>query len=64
VLVIYSVMTPHQSRINLRSQNHFDVAKLASKFNGGGHRKASGAKLEVGLEESKKKILAAIKRSI
>ncbi len=64
VVVILSEMNSKQTRINLRSQNSFDVAKLASQFNGGGHKKAAGAKVEKGLEESKKKILAAIKRSI
>ncbi len=64
VVVILSEMKPGQTRVNLRSQNHFDVAKLASKFNGGGHKRASGAKLDIGLEESKKKILAAIKKGL
>ncbi|MEI7998063.1 MAG: bifunctional oligoribonuclease/PAP phosphatase NrnA [Candidatus Omnitrophota bacterium] len=64
VVVILSEMNRHQTRANFRSQRHFDVAKLASLFNGGGHIKASGAKLDVGLDESKKKILAVIKRSL
>ncbi|MBI3602267.1 MAG: bifunctional oligoribonuclease/PAP phosphatase NrnA [Candidatus Omnitrophica bacterium] len=64
VVVILSELTPRQTRVNLRSQNHFDVAKLASQFNGGGHAKASGAKIEIGLEQAKKRILAAIRKSL
>lgn len=32
--------------LSLRSRNDFDVSELASKFGGGGHRKASGIKLK------------------
>ena len=64
VVVILSEMSSRQTRVNFRSQNHFDVAKIASAFNGGGHKKAAGAKVEAGLEESKKKILGAIKKVI
>ena len=64
VVVILSELNPRQTRVNLRSQNHFDVAQLASQFNGGGHTKAAGAKIEAGLAQAKKKILAAIKKSL
>ncbi|MBF0490890.1 MAG: bifunctional oligoribonuclease/PAP phosphatase NrnA [Candidatus Omnitrophica bacterium] len=64
VVVILHEIASHLTRINLRSQNDFDVSQLASLFQGGGHRKAAGAKTDVGLEESKKKILAAIRRSL
>ena len=64
VVVILSELTPRQTRINFRSQNNFDVAKLASRFNGGGHKKAAGSLLQLGLAESKKKILSAIKKEL
>jgi len=64
VVVILSEMNPGQTRINFRSQNDFDVAQLASQFNGGGHRKASGARLDMGLQPSKKKILTAIRKCL
>lgn len=64
VVVILHQLASRVTRINLRSQNKFDVAKLASQFNGGGHKKAAGAKIQAGLEESKKKVLAAIKRGL
>ena len=33
---------PNEFRINLRSRGHTDVAKIAKKFNGGGHKLAAG----------------------
>jgi phosphoesterase RecJ-like protein len=64
VVVILHELSSRQTRANFRSQYRFDVAQLASQFNGGGHKKAAGAKVEAGLQESKKKILAAIKKSL
>ncbi len=64
VVVILHELGSRLTRINLRSQNSFDVAKLASQFQGGGHRKAAGAKVEAGLTEAKKKILAAIRKAL
>jgi phosphoesterase RecJ-like protein len=64
IVVILTEVTDQLTRINLRSQKNYDVAKLASQFNGGGHKKAAGAKMELGLEETKKKILAAIRKSL
>lgn len=64
VVVILSELTSRQTRINFRSQSDFDVAKLASRFNGGGHKKAAGAKLDLSLIESKKKILAAVRKAL
>jgi len=31
-----------KTKVNLRSQGKFDVAKLALHFGGGGHKKAAG----------------------
>jgi phosphoesterase RecJ-like protein len=64
LVVILTEVNSELTRINLRSQNNFDVAQLASQFNGGGHRKAAGAKMELGLEATKKKLLATIKKTI
>lgn len=64
VVVILHELASKQTRVNLRSQNTFDVAKLASQFNGGGHKKAAGAKIEMPIEQAKKKVLAAIKKGL
>ncbi len=64
VVVILHELNSKLTRVNLRSQNNFDVAKLASQFQGGGHRKAAGAKIDANLNESKKKILTAIRKAL
>lgn len=47
-------------KLSLRSKKA-DVNKIAAKFNGGGHILASGATLNVSLEEAKKAVLEEIK---
>ena len=64
VVVILHELNSRLTRINLRSQNNFDVAKLAGQFQGGGHKKAAGGKIETNLNEAKKKILAAMRKAL
>ena len=47
-------------RISLRSKGAIDVAKLAEQFGGGGHKRASGLKLEGSLDEATKKVADAV----
>jgi len=49
-------------RVNLRSQGEVNVNKLAEKFGGGGHPKASGAKIEGTFEEARKRILNELEK--
>jgi phosphoesterase RecJ-like protein len=51
-------------KISVRSRNGFDCAKLAGKFNGGGHRAAAGATLNDPLPEALSKLLAAIREGL
>jgi bifunctional oligoribonuclease and PAP phosphatase NrnA len=60
VIVILTEQDKKKTRLNFRSRGDFDVSRLASRFNGGGHKKASGGYLDVGMIPSKKKILSAI----
>jgi phosphoesterase RecJ-like protein len=46
-------------KISFRSRRA-DVARLAERFGGGGHRLASGAILETSLEEARRRVLAAV----
>ncbi len=64
VVVILTELGPKETRINLRSQGKFDVAKLAVQFNGGGHKKAAGAKSTGNLKETHKQIIRAIAQKI
>ena len=52
------------TRISLRSKSFVDVSKLASKYSGGGHKRAAGAHLKCGLSTAKRQIAADIKNAI
>lgn len=60
VIVILTEQDKKMTRLNFRSRGDFDVSLLASKFSGGGHKKASGGYLQTGLAPAKKKVLSAI----
>jgi len=47
-------------RVSLRSKNYVDVSEVAKKFNGGGHKRASGIKFIGDLEINKEKIINEI----
>jgi bifunctional oligoribonuclease and PAP phosphatase NrnA len=47
-------------RISLRSKGAIDVAKLAEQFGGGGHKRASGLKLEGTLDQATQKVADAV----
>ena len=49
-----------QTKISLRSRMGLDVAKIAEKFGGGGHRQASGTVLSGPLVAARERILTAI----
>lgn len=53
VFVIFTEVGPKKTRINLRSSGQFDVAKLASDFSGGGHKRASGCSIDKGMREAR-----------
>src|SRR6266566_4648901 len=46
-------------KVSFRSLGDVDVAELAQRFGGGGHRKAAGASLEGSLAEAQAEVLAA-----
>jgi len=64
VVVILTELGSKEIRINLRSQNDFDVASLAQQFDGGGHKKAAGCKIYDSLERAQKIICLAIHRKL
>ncbi|HUV35574.1 MAG TPA: bifunctional oligoribonuclease/PAP phosphatase NrnA [Patescibacteria group bacterium] len=53
---------PREIRVSLRSRNSFDVASLAEKFDGGGHRKAAGLTVRRSLEEAKAIIIGGLRQ--
>lgn len=50
-------------KISFRSRR-VDVAKLAERFGGGGHRLASGAVLETSLDEARRRVLEAVGEAV
>jgi phosphoesterase RecJ-like protein len=51
-------------KVSMRSRDSVDVAQLASRFGGGGHRAAAGALLPDPLSESLPKVLEAVRREL
>ena len=47
-------------KVSLRSRARVDVARVAERFGGGGHRRASGATLNTTLEEAHARVLEAV----
>jgi len=47
-------------KVSFRSRERVDVAKVAERFGGGGHRLASGAVLQTSLEEARGRVLRAV----
>lgn len=64
VVVILTELSPKEVRVNLRSQNDFDVASLAQQFDGGGHKKAAGCKIYRPLLQAQKIICSAIHKKL
>ncbi len=60
VIVILTEQKKNLTRVNLRSQSRVNVARLASLFGGGGHRRASGCFIEGSIQEARKKVMKAI----
>lgn len=61
VFVIFTEIESGKTRVNLRSTEKFDVAKLANYFKGGGHRRASGCVVNNDIPGARKEILKKIK---
>lgn len=64
VVVILTELGPRDVRVNLRSQGDADVATIASHFDGGGHKKAAGARIGQSLAIAQKDIMAVIKKQL
>jgi phosphoesterase RecJ-like protein len=51
-------------KVSFRSRQKVDVAKIAEKFNGGGHRLASGAILNTSMDDAQRQVLEAVRASL
>ncbi|MEA2096257.1 MAG: bifunctional oligoribonuclease/PAP phosphatase NrnA [Candidatus Cloacimonadota bacterium] len=63
VTVLYSQVVKNRFRISLRS-NYINVNKIAVKYGGGGHIKASGCEMKGSLEELKITLLEDIREQL
>lgn len=52
VALLFREITPGVVKVGFRSRGDIDVARIAAEFGGGGHKRASGARLEGSLEEA------------
>lgn len=55
---------PNQYRASLRSKGDINVAKVAEKFGGGGHKNASGLSIEGDWDEKEAEIVAALVEAV
>jgi phosphoesterase RecJ-like protein len=58
--LLFTEIAEQKTKVNLRSQNDFDVSKIAKIFGGGGHKNAAGCTLNCDLEKAKKAIFDQI----
>ena len=61
VIAVFTEIQHRKIRLNFRSSNKFNVAKLASYFHGGGHRRASGCLIENTITTAQRMVLRKIK---
>ena len=57
VSVLFTELDPCRTKISWRGLPGYDVSKLAVSFGGGGHKAASGATLNCGLEDTIRQVL-------
>ncbi len=57
VAVFFKEIEPNLTRVNLRSKEYANVNDVATKFGGGGHKRAAGCTIEASLSEAKAKVV-------
>jgi phosphoesterase RecJ-like protein len=62
--LLFTEKESERTKVNLRSQNQFDVSKIARTFGGGGHRNAAGCTINQHLEKTKSIILEKIQKTL
>ena len=55
---------PDQFRVSLRSKGDINVARVAEKFGGGGHRNASGLRIEGDWDAKEQELVDAVKEAV
>jgi phosphoesterase RecJ-like protein len=55
---------PRFHKVSLRAKTNIDVNRIAKKFNGGGHTRAAGCRIDGTKKEVIQKVLAEIKKQL
>jgi phosphoesterase RecJ-like protein len=61
VALFFRELSDRRFRVSLRSKGHLDVAAIAERFGGGGHRCASGCAIEGPLSVASERMLAQLR---
>ena len=64
VAVYMREVEPGKFRASLRSKGNVNVAKVAEKFGGGGHKNAAGLGVEGDWQEKEREIVEAVRQAI
>jgi phosphoesterase RecJ-like protein len=51
-------------KVSFRSRSRIDVARIAERHGGGGHRLAAGAILETTLDDARNRVLADVRAAL
>jgi phosphoesterase RecJ-like protein len=54
----------NQYRVSLRSKGDINVARVAEKFGGGGHRNAAGLRIEGDWDEKERELVEAVREAV
>lgn len=63
-IIIFSAIGPAKTRVNFRATGSVNVAAIAQRYGGGGHRAASGCMLGMNINAAEKKVLPEILKKI
>jgi len=61
VALVFRETAPGEAKVSLRSSGAADVNRIARKFGGGGHVRASGAVVSLGIEEAVRAVLREVR---
>lgn len=64
VLISEPKRLPGSVRVSFRSKGQVDVARLAERFGGGGHARASGAKFDQSVEQVREVLIKALREEL
>ena len=64
VAVAFKEVGPASTKVSFRSRGRVDVAAVAARFGGGGHRQAAGCTLALPLTEARDLVLAAAAQAV